>query len=147
MPRPATQDAHNARLEKAIALNPDSLDAHVALGRLYEGRKNRGTAGFEQIDAQMDGSVFGHFLGAGLEHGRGIDQPGLVDDVAGVSSGAGDGREDHGIGAVRAAPTVPDSSVRGPMFWPSLMPLITRSGMVSRASSSPFSPFSAVRTI
>jgi tetratricopeptide (TPR) repeat protein len=31
-------------LEKAIALAPDSLDAHVALGRLYEGRKQRSKA-------------------------------------------------------------------------------------------------------
>jgi len=34
-------------LKKAIALNPDSLDAHVALGRLYEERKNRGKAARE----------------------------------------------------------------------------------------------------
>ena len=34
-------------LEKAIALDPDSLDAHVALGRLYESRKERGKAARE----------------------------------------------------------------------------------------------------
>ncbi len=34
-------------LEKAIALDPDSLDAHVALGRLYENRKERGKAARE----------------------------------------------------------------------------------------------------
>jgi len=34
-------------LEKAIALDPDSLNAHVALGRLYESRKERGKAARE----------------------------------------------------------------------------------------------------
>ena len=34
-------------LEKAIALDPDSQDARVALGRLYEGRKERGKAAVE----------------------------------------------------------------------------------------------------
>ena len=34
-------------LEKAIALDPDSLNARVALGRLYESRKERGKAAGE----------------------------------------------------------------------------------------------------
>ena len=36
------------------------------------------------------------------------------------------------VTAARAAPTVPDSSVAVPMFWPALMPEITRSGVKSR---------------
>lgn len=38
------QTARVTCLEKAIALDPDSLDAHVALGRLYEGRNERDKA-------------------------------------------------------------------------------------------------------